>query len=76
MTILESKSPERTFMHDIASPVAVAIGLIDLVIDDSSSGGPAIPEAALKRLEKAQSALLQLQEMMSVRRRALMNGSR
>jgi signal transduction histidine kinase len=68
----ESKSPERIFMHDIATPTAVALGMIDLILDDSQSGAAVLPEAAVKRLEKAQSALLKLQEMMAARRKTLM----
>lgn len=67
----EQKNPERVFMHDIATPIAVALGMIDLVLDDSSSGTTVLPEAAAKRLEKAQTALLKLQEMMVERRKIL-----
>ncbi len=70
----DAKSPERAFMHDIATPMAVALGMIDLVIDDSQSGAAVLPEAALKRLEKAQAALLKLQEMMATRRKILVDG--
>ena len=71
----DSKNPERTFMHDIATPMAVAIGMIDLIIDDSSSGTTVLPEAALKRLEKAQTALLKLQEMLTARRKILITSA-
>ena len=67
----EQKNPERVFMHDIATPLAVALGLIDLTIDDSTSGVTVLPTAALKRLEKAQAALLKLQELMNARRKTL-----
>lgn len=66
------KNPERIFMHDIATPMAVALGMIDVVIDDSVSGVTIVPPAALKRLEKSQAALLKLQEMMVERRKAIL----
>jgi signal transduction histidine kinase len=71
----EAKNPERAFMHDISTPMAVALGMIDLMLDDAQPGGPAeLPEAAMKRLEKAQAALLKLQEMMAARRKTLIDG--
>lgn len=70
----EARNPERVFMHDIATPIAVALGMIDLIIDDSSSGVTVLPENAMKRLEKAQAALLKLQDMMAARRKILVDG--
>jgi hypothetical protein len=67
----DAKSPERTFIHDIATPIAITLGMVDLIIDDSNSGVTVLPEAALKRLEKAQSALLKLQELIAARRKVL-----
>jgi hypothetical protein len=64
-------SPERVFMHDISTPVAVALGMIDMVIDDSLSGVNELPERAFKRLEKAQAALLKLQKLMVDRRKEI-----
>lgn len=61
-------------MHDIATPIAVALGMIDLVIDDSNSGANVLPEAAKKRVEKAQTALLKLQDMIQARRQVLIDG--
>jgi signal transduction histidine kinase len=69
------KSPERVFVHDIATPIAVALGMVDLVMDDSKSGAVALPDVAAKRLEKAQSALLQLQQLIADRRKAILEPS-
>jgi hypothetical protein len=70
----EIKNPERTFMHDIATPLAVALGMVDIVIDDSTSGVAVLPEASMKRLEKVQSALIKLQDMVTARRKVLIEG--
>jgi hypothetical protein len=70
----EIKNPERTFMHDIATPLAVALGMVDIVIDDSTSGVAVLPEASMKRLEKVQSALIKLQDMVTARRTVLIEG--
>lgn len=70
----DPKSPhaaERTFLHDIATPVAVALGMIDLMLDDVQEGSATLEDGQKKRLEKAQTALLKLQEMMSSRRSIL-----
>lgn len=64
-------SAERTFLHDIATPVAVALGMIDLMMDDVLEGSATLEDGQKKRLEKAQTALLKLQEMMSARRSVL-----
>ena len=62
---------ERTFLHDIATPTAVALGMVDLMLDDVLEGSATLSESQKKRLEKAQAALLKLQEMMSARRAIL-----
>ena len=62
-------------MHDIATPMAVAIGMLDLVMDDSTSGVTVLPDAAFKRLEKAQAALVKLQDMLSARRKVLVDST-
>lgn len=68
----EGKNPERVFMHDIATPIAVALGMIDLLVDDVQSGNSTLEPGQLKRVEKAQAALLKLQTMMSERRKAIL----
>lgn len=68
----DTKNPERVFMHDIATPVAVALGMIDLMIDDARSSRAPLTEAQTKRLEKAQTALLKLQAMMVERRKTIL----
>lgn len=72
MSAPEQKNPERVFMHDLATPMAVALGMLDLMIDDSTSGVTVLPEAAFKRAEKAQAALLKMQEMMKERRSTIL----
>lgn len=62
---------ERTFLHDIATPTAVALGMVDLMLDDVLEGTATLSDSQKKRLEKTQAALLKLQEMMSARRAAL-----
>lgn len=62
---------ERAFLHDIATPTAVALGMVDLILDDVSEGSVGLDEGVKKRLEKAQAALMKLQEMMSNRRSVL-----
>lgn len=66
---------ERSFLHDIATPTAVALGMVDLILDDASEGSVALEDGVKKRLEKAQAALLKLQEMMSARRAVLIAAS-
>jgi signal transduction histidine kinase len=65
------RAAERTFLHDIATPMAVALGMVDLLLEDASDGSASLSDAQKKRLEKAQTALLKLQEMMAARRQIL-----
>ncbi len=66
---------ERAFLHDIATPTAVALGMVDLILDDAQDGTVTLEDGVKKRLEKAQTALLKLQEMMSSRRSVLIAAS-
>ena len=72
----DKKNPEDAFLHDIASPIAVAIGLVDLVLDDASDGSAPLNPGQKKRIEKAQASLLKLQAMMADRRKILSEKSK
>ena len=67
----ESQYPAATFIHDLSSPVAVALGMVDLVLDDATTGNAPLNPAQQKRIEKAQAALVKIQALISKRRKAI-----
>lgn len=66
---IESMSDERAFLHDIATPIAVAYGMVEAALD-ALNARPDVPgnAAEIARLEKALKALDRLVALLKARR--------
>ncbi len=60
-------STEREFLHDLATPVSVALGNLETTLDDDSKLGP-LSENQRTRLEKALKAVDRIRQLMEKRR--------
>jgi len=65
-----SDDGERKFLHDLSNSVAIAQGLIDVVIDEAQ-GTASLSETQLARLKKSLSALQKIKEIVKARRSQL-----
>lgn len=63
---------EKRFLHDIATPLAIAAGLVELLLDDEDPEQP-LPEGHKRRLEKACTALEKLKNLIRDRRNFLLD---
>ena len=64
-----SKSPERQFLHDIATPLGTAMFLLDILQEKMSARGPG--DEDLEHLNGAIEALQKLKQHIVQRRQAL-----
>jgi hypothetical protein len=58
---------ERKFIHALSNRLAIAYGLLDLVVTSAKETLP-MPEAHLERLEKALASLEKMRALMKERR--------
>jgi hypothetical protein len=63
----EKKRNERDFLHDLATPVSVALGQLDAALDDGRVNGN-LTENQKTRMEKAMKALSKIRDLMTDRR--------
>ena len=64
--------PEREFLHDVSSPLAVSIGNIRIIISKLSADPPAISgQALLEKLHKVEYSLEKLVTLVNLRRAAV-----
>ena len=61
-----TEATERTFIHDLASPLSTAIFLLDMVVEDLQSRQGGVPEE-LTGVVKAYSALERIRTLLSER---------
>ncbi|MDZ4675946.1 MAG: hypothetical protein SGI74_00420 [Oligoflexia bacterium] len=56
-------SPEREFLHAVASPLAAALFLIDIILENASNQNDAATSVQIQRLKKSLNTItLLLQE--------------
>lgn len=60
------KSPERKFLHDIASPIGTALFWVDLMLDPNNSSGE-----VRKHLESIRDSLMASKALIEERRKHL-----
>jgi hypothetical protein len=58
---------ERDFIHDLATPVSVALGQIEAALDEGRANG-SLNESQQNRLAKAQKSLAKIRDLMITRR--------
>jgi signal transduction histidine kinase len=67
---------ERKFLHDLATPLSVALGMAESALDQITKGAVA-DEAQLKKLQdrvqKSQTAVLRCVELLKERRQILIS---
>jgi hypothetical protein len=59
---------ERSFLHDLANPLAISAGMIEALLEAVSREGQLNP-AQLRQLNKAREALHRLGDLLNVRRK-------
>jgi uncharacterized protein (DUF1800 family) len=67
---METKSPERKFLHDIASPLATAIFLIDILLEKFKAEQPDC--ADVSQLSTVMESLLQIKSKLTTRRETIL----
>ena len=65
----DSLAKQRTFIHDLSSPITIAIGMVDAGINKINKGDDA--EVVVDKLEKAMGALNKVAELLKDRRQIL-----
>jgi signal transduction histidine kinase len=60
-------STERKFLHDLANPLAIALGMVESVVDDGLEN-QTLNEVQQRRLKKAQDAMERLRDLLRSRR--------
>lgn len=64
---------ERKFLHDLATPLSVALGMLEVALDQTTKG--AVDKDQLKKLEdrlqKSRTAVLRCVELLKERRQIL-----
>ena len=58
---------ERSFLHDLASPIGTAIFLLDVIIEEMQERSGGIPDE-LPRIEQTYAALEKVRELLAERR--------
>lgn len=61
------ESEERKFLHDLSNPLAIASGLVDILLSDNEKN-PSLTDEQKRRLEKAFHALERIKELLRARR--------
>ncbi len=70
MTALDDRErEERKYMHDVATPLGVAVFLVDAVLEDLQSQG--VSQDSLAQLNKIRDALNKVTAMLHQRREVL-----
>jgi signal transduction histidine kinase len=69
-SVLSARS-QRDFIHDLASPLTVALGMVDSALRAVSDENT----PAKEKLEKAKKSLLKMNELMKARRELLVKAS-
>lgn len=62
---------ERAFLHDISTPLSIALGQIEMFLDESQVSGPALTEAQNTRLGKIHKAVDRIRLLVEERRAIL-----
>ncbi len=65
------KSKEREFMHDIATPIGIAMGCIEAMLDLPDENEP-LSNLQKERLTRARKALERVRDMMTKRREEIL----
>ncbi|MCB0412922.1 MAG: hypothetical protein KDD50_01230 [Bdellovibrionales bacterium] len=64
---------ERAFIHDVSSPLMIAIGMVDFAVNLCQKEEQEDPEKVIQKLEKAQKALKRIGELLKERRKTLID---
>lgn len=64
------ESKERKFIHDLSNRLAIAYGLVDVMIDEGKQAG-SLDEQQLSRLERVRSNLERMKDLMKSRRQEI-----
>lgn len=67
--ILELIKNEREFLHDISTPLMIASGHLEYLVNQGTEGGD--PEKTRYRMEKAYASMVKLTDKLQERREAL-----
>ena len=59
---------ERTFLHDISSPLTVALGTTSILHDKLKAGSEVSKDVLVDRIERVFAALERMSKMVNVRR--------
>lgn len=62
---------ERQFLHDLSSPISVALGMLERLAEHVADGGD-LDDRDRERVAKAFSALIKIKEMITARRAELL----
>jgi len=65
--MVEDENGERNFLHDISSPLTIALGMAEAVMD-AFKEQPAVDVKVLQRLEKCITALNRMATQIETRR--------
>ncbi|HRK07733.1 MAG TPA: hypothetical protein PLZ57_08195 [Pseudobdellovibrionaceae bacterium] len=68
--LVELALEERSFLHDLANPLAISAGMIEALLEAVSREGQLNP-AQLRQLNKAREALHRLGDLLNVRRKRI-----
>lgn len=69
---MTEKSPERAFLHDLSSPLAVADGSVSTLLEELKELN-VLNEKQFKKLERAAVALEKMHQLVHQRREELKN---
>jgi hypothetical protein len=67
---LDYISAERSFLHDLANPLAISAGMIEALLESGSRTGQFNPEQ-LRKLNKAREAIHRLGDLLNHRRKVV-----